>query len=193
MPGRWRYALAAVVFIAGVALAVFRLETRLPALEDELPRFVFPGSLEIDLPAPGSYTIFHDSESVVDGRYYQAAAISGLRLALQSAATGAPVALVVPGVTTRYAFAGRSGVSIVTFDVTDPGRYRLPADYDTGRPSPDVVLAVGRGFVGKLTMMILSVMGIGLGATGIAITIAVVTLLQRRQARRQATALKTWG
>ncbi|MFZ5792696.1 MAG: hypothetical protein ACOY3L_18550 [Pseudomonadota bacterium] len=191
MPGRQWYVLAAAIFIAGAAAAGMHLYSRLPALALELPQFVVPGSAEIDLPEPGTYTIFHERVSVVDGRYYQADDVSGLRITIESEDTGAVVALTAPSMTTSYEFGGRSGVSILSFELDAPGRYRLAAAYGNGQRAPAVVLAVGHGFVGKLMAMILSTMAIGLGSAALAIAIAVVTLLKRRKAHREAAGRPT--
>jgi len=188
MPGRRWYVLAAAIFIAGAAVAGMLLYTRLQSLASELPQFVVPGSVEIDLAEAGTYTIFHERVSVVDGRYYTADDVSDLAVTLESQATGAGIALAAPALTTSYEFGGRSGVSILSFEIGKPGRYRLAAAYGGGQQGPAVVLTVGHGFMRELTMMILSVMGIGFGTAGIAIAIAIATLLKRRKARRAAAA-----
>lgn len=52
---------------------------------------VVPGEMELTLDS-GSYTIFHERQSTVDGRIFSADGIAGLGVTLTSAA-GEPVAL----------------------------------------------------------------------------------------------------
>lgn len=135
----------------------------------------------------GTYTLFHERVSVFDGRYYVTENMSGLTVRL-AAADGSVVAFDEPDATTSYEFAGRSGTSIFTFEIAAPGSYRLIAGYGDGRQEPKAVLAIGRGFVGKLFGVILGTMAIGFGSAGIAIAITATTFLKRRSARRAAAA-----
>src|SRR5437764_4980789 len=84
MPGRYWYAVAALVWLAGAAGAFAFLRFQLMDLAPGLMRVVVPGSTVLDLSEPGSYTIFHESESVLDGRIYAVENVSGLRVTLRS-------------------------------------------------------------------------------------------------------------
>ncbi|MGH6915851.1 MAG: hypothetical protein ACREH3_19345, partial [Geminicoccales bacterium] len=86
MPGRQWYVFAAAIFVVGIALSVRYLFTSVGELGDELPQIVVPGAAELSLQEPGTYTIFHEHESIVDGRYYSTREnLSGLEVGVVSA------------------------------------------------------------------------------------------------------------
>lgn len=186
MPGRKWYLIAAGVFFLGGILAAGFVFLRLSGLKDEMPQIVVPGSAEIVLGEPGSYTIFHEAESVVGGRYYAAADVSGLSVEVVSAATGQAIPLEAAGANTTYSLGGRSGRSVLGFDIDEPGAYQITGSYADGRSEPETVLAVGHGFGRKLLLTIVGAIGIGFLAAGLALAIAIVTFVKRRRARRRA-------
>jgi len=187
MPGRSWYWIAAAIFVIGAGAAAIFLWSRLAGLEGQLTRVLVPGTTDVALAEPGTYTIFHERVSVLDGRYYTTDSVSGLTVAVTAIPADTPVALTVPGASTSYEIAGRSGASILAFEIAEPGSYRLSAGYDDGRQEPKTVLAIGQGFVAKLFGIILGGLGIGFVSAGIAIAIAVVTYLKRRTAIRAST------
>ena len=67
-----------------------------------------PGNAVLTLDKAGSYTIYHEKKSTVDGRYYASETVSGLRLRLTDDATGAPVKLTEPAVASSYAIGNKS-------------------------------------------------------------------------------------
>jgi hypothetical protein len=159
---------------------------RLRGMGDELPQLVVPGTSELTLTETGTYTIFHETGSVVDGRYYAVEDVSGLTVEVVAAETGEAVALSSPGAGATYDFGGRSGSAFLTFDIADPGRYRITGAYPEGRAEPATVLAVGHDFGRKLVLTIVSAIAIAFTSFALAVVIAVVTFVRRRRARRSA-------
>jgi len=187
MPGRKWYAVSAVVLVGGLVVAGLLLFSRLKGLGDELQQVMVPGEVELSLDRSGTYTIFHEHESMVEGRYYSSPeTITGLAVRVTSGTSGTPVELRAPPARVTYSFGGRSGVAIFSFDIEGPGRYRVSAGYPDARTEPRIVLTVGRGFVTGLVRTILGAIGIAFGTLAISGTIAVVTFVKRWQARRQA-------
>jgi hypothetical protein len=186
VPGRKWYLIAGAVFLLGMLLFGTFLFLRLHGLGDELPRFVVPGTSEFQLAEPGTYTIFHETGGVVDGRYYAAADISGLTVDVISAATGNSIPLEPPGASSTYELGGRSGSAILTFEISEPGPYRITGMYPDGRSEPAAVLAVGHNFGRKLVLTIVSGIAIAFGSFALAVLIAAVTFVKRRRARRGA-------
>jgi hypothetical protein len=81
-------------------------------------------------------------------------------------------------------------VSVLAFDVTHPGRYRLAAAYDNGRSGLKTVLAVDLGLFGRIFRTIGVAFGLGgLGAV-LALILALVTFFRRRRMLRPATAAR---
>lgn len=156
---------------------------RLRSLGDELPQIVVPGSAELQLSQPGTYTIFHEAESTVDGRYYAPSDVSGLYITVTSVEAGREVPLEEPGGETTYSVSGRSGRAVLVFDIAEPGLYQVAGTYEGGEGSATVI-AVGHSFGRKLLMTIVGAIGIGLIGLLLALTIAVVTFVRRRRHAR---------
>ena len=125
-----------------------------------LTRIVVPGSGELTLDEPGSYTIFHEPESVVDGRVYSVQSVAGLRVTVAAEPDGTAIRTVEPGMTSRYAIGSHSGVSILLVRHRAAGA--LSADRRIragGRAEPQTVLAIGHGVVGGLLGAIFGAIG----------------------------------
>jgi hypothetical protein len=131
---------------------------------------------------PGHYTIFHESESLVDGLVYSGTDVSGLEVSIEPVGGGPALALKQPGMTSSYEISGRAGRSVLAFDVAQPGKYRLIAGYPQGEAKSKAVLAVGRETVGGIVSLVLSVIGIIFLGVAIAVLIAVMTYRGRRAA-----------
>ncbi len=181
MPSRVWYVVAAAILIASVAGAVWLAVSRIGNVGAGLVQVVVPGSADLDLKQAGSYTIFHERVSTVDGRVYTAPSVSGLRVTVRSVATGREIATRRPGGSSRYDFGGRSGTSVLAFDVDAPGTYRLEAAYEDGRQQPQTVLAVGTGFVSGLLATIALALGVVFIGIAVAALIFIVVLLKRRR------------
>jgi hypothetical protein len=182
-PGKWLYGLAAVIFIAGWALFAVILWKSLSGMDEGLQQIVVPGTTELNLAKPGSYSIFHEYESVVGSRIYSSHEnVSGLECSLRSKATGAPVKLSRSTASTRYSYGGRSGVSYLDFRIEQPGVYELSAEYPEGVEGPQIVLAVGQGVGLRIVAGVLGSMAVVFGCIGLAVAIAVYTGVKRYRA-----------
>jgi len=185
-PSRWYYALAVIVFIIGSALFAWLLFKNLSGLTDRLMQVIVPGTAVITLNEPGKYTIFYEYQSVVGNRVYSTGQnLSGLECALISKATGSPVPLSRSSTNSTYSVGGRSGVSVLDFTVKEPGTYEFSAWYSEGQEGPQIVLAIGHGFTGKLLKIILGGLAILFVSIAIGVVIAVVTFSKRRKAKGQ--------
>src|SRR5436190_20058677 len=148
------FVVAGVIALAGLVAAALYLVPRIGAVDQGTIRTVMPGSAVLVLDKPGSYTIFHERRSVVDGRYYASDSADGLRVTLVTDPRGAPVALVEPKMSSSYHMGSREGQSIFAFDIAEPGRYRLSASLANGAAEPKVVLAVSQGLVGGIFQLV---------------------------------------
>jgi hypothetical protein len=188
MPGRKWYAIALVVLVAGAAAAGVMVYTRLSDLSRELVQVIVPGEADVTFSQPGTYTIYFEAESVVNGRYYRTAGdIAGLLVRVRST-NGVEVDLASPSFSSNYSIAGRSGEAVLTGTIVEPGRYHLAAGYTDGRTEPQAVLAIGLGVPGKILSTILTALAIGACSFLAAVATVAVTFLKRRKAIRLATA-----
>lgn len=155
---RWWYALAlAIGFVgcgASAGLGFYHLDNKL----DSMHRGVMPGKLRMEL-ASGSYTVYHEQRSTVDGKLYSSTDIGGLRCRLTDTASHTPVELSVPSTSTSYEFGSRKGASVWSFDIAHDGTYELQCVGQDGRQPTPVVLAVGDGVGGMIVMTLLGMFG----------------------------------
>jgi hypothetical protein len=185
-PSRWYYGLAIVVFIIGESLFILFLLDSLSGLTEPLTQIVAPAKSEINLPAAGKYTIFYEYQSVVGDRLYSTGgSLSGLQCALTSKVRGSRITLSRPLTRSTYSFGGRKGVSVFQFNIDQPGMYEFSAWYPKGQEGPEVVLAMGHGFLKKLIGTIFGGLALFFGSGAIPIAIVVITLLKRQKAKKQ--------
>ena len=184
------FVVAGLVAVAGFVGAGLYAMPRFASVDAMMMRIVTPGSAVLTLDRPGLYTIYHEKKAVVDGQYYASDAASGLRVGIASEATGAPVQVVEPSVSSNYSFGNRSGTSIFAFTIDQPGRYRLTAGLAGGRTEPKVVLAVEQGMLGAMFGLIFGAIAIAFAGVGVAGAIVCVTLWQRSRARKPAQSIE---
>ncbi len=186
-PGRWYYGLAAFIFVGGwVAFGIF-LWKNLSGIADQFQQVVVPGKVQLNLPSPGKYTIYHEYESVVGSKIYSSRqTLAGLEVTLSSLATGDEVALSRTNVDSTYSLGGRSGKAVFDFAIDRPGAYELTAQYPEGEEGPEVVLAIGQGFTGRILTTVFGALGIVFGSIALAVAIALVTAIKRHNAAKRA-------
>lgn len=172
------FVVAGVIAVAGMVAAGFYLWPRLDSVEASMIRVVAPGSATIILDKPGTYTIFHEKRSTVDGRYYASDAVAGLRVDLVAEAGGAPVRIVEPSTSTTYSMGNRQGASVFAFTVDQPGRYRLTS----GLASGQAVLAIGQGTFAAVFALVGGTIAIAFVGLALAGTIVAFTIWQRSKA-----------
>jgi hypothetical protein len=168
------FAAAGLIAIAGFVCAGLYLWPRLGSVDAGMIRIVVPGSATVTLDKPGTYTIFHEKQSVVDGRYYASDTVAGLRVDLVADTGGAPVP-VEPSGGTSYSVGGRQGVSIFAFTIDRPGRYRLTTSLTNGQ----AVLAIGQGMLGAIFKLVSGTIAIVFAGLAIAGIIVGLTIWQR--------------
>jgi len=187
MRSRLWYVVACVIALAGLVAAALYVVPRIGTVDQGAMRLVMPGSAVLALDTPGSYTIFHERRSVVDGRYYASDSVDGLKVTLADP-RGAPVALAEPTMSTSYQMGNREGRAMLAFEVAEPGRYRLTASLASGAAEPKVVLAVSQGLVGGIIQLVFKTLGIVFGSLGIAgLIVAVVAVRRSKMAATPAT------
>jgi len=182
-PSRAWYLVAALILVAGWAAMATFLLARLGGISEHMMRVVVPGDAELRLSEPGTYTIFHEYRSSLDGRVYDVPTLSGLEIAVRALPGRENVSL-TQAMSSSYKLNAVAGRSLFNFEVQQPGAYQISAAYSDGRREPQTVLAVDRGFVGGLLLTILGSLALALAGSGIAAAIIVVVAIKRYRARR---------
>lgn len=181
-PSRWWYVFAAFLFVIGFVLMAAFLVPRILAMGEGMQQVVVPGSAHVMLEKPGTYTIFHERESVVGDEVFSSQNVDGLKVRVVDAA-GANVTVSPVTVSSSYNIGGRSGHALLTFEAAEPGLYRLIAGYGNDASEPRVVLAVGHDFIQGLLTTILGALGFALAGTGAGVITAYMTWRSRKRAR----------
>jgi len=179
MPSSGWYLVGLLVAVLGLGGAALYFFSHLAVIDDGVTRMVAPGETTMAL-QPGTYTVFHEYSSVVDGRSYQANDIAGLRVTVASRG-GMPLVLRSTA-DTNYGLAGRKGRSVWAFDIGTAGDYRLSASYEAAS-GPQTVLAVAQGFIGRVFVLILGTGAIACLAIGAGLGIASIAYIKRHRQR----------
>jgi hypothetical protein len=174
------YGLSVLILVAGWLAMAILLVTRIGGTADRMMRLVVPGEAELRLTQTGTYTIFHEYRSTLDGRVYDTPSVDGLDVTVRALPSGRLIELMRGG-DSSYSLGGSAGRSLFDFEVSEPGAYRIAGAYADGRREPQAVLAVDRGFVGDLLITILVAIACAFGGTGGAIVVAI--LVARRRAK----------
>ncbi len=180
-PSIWYYGLAVLIIIVGFVAFAGYLFSAVSSIESGMMQMAAPGNAELDLKEPGEYTIFYESQSYFNGSVYNTAGqIPGLQISVSEKASGQTLATYTATGTT-YSMGSRTGQSITAFNVERPGIYWINTTYPKA-PGPEVVLAVGRGFVEGIFYLVIVAMLILFGSIVIAAIITIVTYTRRRKA-----------
>lgn len=177
------FVVAGLIAVAGFVAAGFLVFSGVSAVEGRLMQVVMPGSATLNLGQPGTYTIYHETRSVVDGQLYASTSVSGLRVSMRAPGGGA-VELTPSSGGSTYRFGSREGRSVFSFTVATPGEYRITGALPDGRTEPKIVLAVESGLMGGMFQMIGRALGLAFGGLAIAGIIVIITLWQRHKAKR---------
>jgi len=184
-PGRWYYALAALIFIAGETCFFLYLFSNMGSIGEGLTQVVVPGNSDLVLSETGKYTIFYEYQGAVNGTVYSTAQnISGLRVEIENKSTGLKLPLSSPQVSQTYSVGGRSGRAILEFDIANPGVYELVGSYPNGS-GPEVMLTVGKGILYNIMTTVAVGITLSLGSGILAIAVAGIVYMKRKDARRK--------
>jgi hypothetical protein len=188
MTSRAWYIVAALLFIGAGVGAGWTLWTGIAGIGASLVRIAVPGSGELTLDKPGTYTIYHEGEEVTDGHISAVESLNGMTVTVTDEVTGARLAVKTPNFNGSYTINGHSGVSVLAFDAPQPGRYRLAGAYDNGKTDPKTLLAVDLGLFGRMFRTIITAFCLGGVGALAALLIVLVTFFQRRRMFRAAAA-----
>lgn len=184
-PSWWWYVVGAAIGVAGAVFCVAFLIQRVMSVTDGMQQVVVPGEGRLTLARPGNYMIFHEYQSVVDGKVYSSSpGVAGLECVLKAGKTGHTVALSPMNMNMHYNLGGRAGVGLFQFDITEPGEYVLTGSISRPGTIAPAVLAVGGDFIKELLVTIFTCIGSMMGGVTLAVAIILLTFFKRRKARR---------
>lgn len=182
-PSRWYYGLAVLVLMAGLAFFAWSLFSGITGIAGGLAHFEAPGTADLNLQESGSYTIFYESDSYINGSFRSTGEnIPSLLIEIIELSTGTKVVTHPPTGSFTYNIGGRSGRAILAFLVNRPGTYRISASYPQGSKEPRIVLAAGHGFMEDIFSTVLTSMAAFFGSIVIAAATVIVIYKKRQRA-----------
>ena len=179
-PGRGWYVLAGAAALAGFLAAAAVIASLIFHYDDGV-QFLAPGSKTLDL-AKGRQVVWNDHVTVFEGRSYDSGKNlpDGAQITVTDS-SGAAVALRRTSGST-FRGGGTERVSVLEFEVTQPGRYEITVRGNF----PPRVLSVGPNLVWLLLCSIFGAIGLVLLGTGAGVAIAAWAFIRREQAREAA-------
>lgn len=181
-PSRWYYGLGILIMVIGAAYSVSVLISSFSDLGSG-QQFVAPGSSDLFLAESGEYIIFYESQAVFKGKVYSTGeSLPDLDIDVKNKTTGSR-ALIYSPLKTTYSLGDRTGESMRAFKIDQPGVYEISASHAGGDRSPEVVLAVGKGFSDESkmwnnAMLYLASIILGMG-------VIMMTFFKRQRASRR--------
>ena len=184
-PGRFWYGIAAVIFLFGAVSGVWMVFRAVAGIPDQLVRIMIPGSARIELDKSGTFTIYHEYRSYIDGQLYETeGSLNGLTCTVCSE-SGDVIPVFPNTMSENYSLGSREGEAIFKFTIQNPGSYQITAGYSDGRSHPRAMLAIGRNIVGNMMLAIFAPLTIIGTCTLLAGIIFIVVLIKRSQAKSQ--------
>ncbi len=181
-PSIWYYCLAVLIVIVGFAAFAWSLFSGISSVGSGLVQMTAPGYADLDLKEPGEYTIFYENQSYFNGSFYSTAEqIPGLQIKVSEKSSGRTVATYPASGSVTYSIGGRTGRSIMAFNVEEAGVYQINASYPGGS-GPQVVLAIGKGVAEGIFYLVITSIALLFGSIIIAAVISFVTYTRRKKA-----------
>jgi uncharacterized membrane protein len=173
IPSLGWYALAGVVFLAGIALPAV-LVWRFVANFEQPSRFVAPGAAEVKLARAGDYILWHEHRTVYQGRSFDlpAAMPDGTRYRIEAPDAKALVVHPYGGMTSEGTHG--KGVSVARFEAPVAGPYRVAVE---GAFEPRVI-AVGPNWLWPILRLLGEVLLVLALAVGTAIGVGLYGFLR---------------
>lgn len=185
-PGRAGYAVAAAIFVAGTVVAAVFLGVviyNIASLDDEMDRVPIPGTTEVNLDNTGRYTAFYErQESLPDRGFETSGDAPGIEIEVTAVDSGESISVSDHFGDVNYDFWSRSGRSVASFWIDQPGIYEISVDYVDAADQEDAMLALGEGIGTTIIFTVLAALGSGAffcGTVGVALIILIITLVRR--------------
>lgn len=187
---RRKYILGSVFGIIGIIGFIFFVIFLFNQIKEQAPkiRIVVPGTHEIELTEPGEYTIFYEYRSVIDSKVYMTgeALPAELLVSIYHISGNIEVDLKQPSMDNTYNIGGRAGVSLLEFDIDEPGTYMVNARYAGIIEKPDIVLAIGQFRLFGVIFGAIAIFFASLICTITGCIIVLVTYLKSRKLKKEA-------
>ncbi len=179
------YALGAAVLIAGGIFFLIFVINAARGMTNSGKRILVPGENEITLEEEGRYVIYHEYNSVFDGKTYTSTDISGLRITLKNKNNGEEIEIKEALFNESYSIGSREGSSVFEFFIEKPETIILYAYYDDKDKESEAVINISKNLVGNMLKTIgLAILEL-LASMTIGIGIIAITAIKRNRNKHQ--------
>jgi hypothetical protein len=183
-PSWWHCLWGLPFFLIGGGFFVYTLFHGIMHLTDSVTQIVVPGSKELNLQR-GRYSVFLEEQSIVNGKIYSTAqSIDGLACRVSSVQNGAAVTIEKAGTSVSYSVNGRSGHSVLEFQIQQDGRYAFACVYGENSKGPEVVVAVGSGVGEAIFRAVMGSLGALFGGCGAGLIVVLVVVFKREREKK---------
>ena len=180
------YVLGAALMAGGVGIFIYTLWHGISHITDSLVQVVVPGEAQLSLKHAQSYTVFLESESVVNGKIYSSnESVNGLECKVKAVSSEELIATRRSSISTTYNVGGRSGHSVLEFNVPQDGSYQFACNYGDSTHGPEAVMAVGSGVGAGIMRTVLTSLLAFFGGLGSGFLVLLVTFVLRHRAKSQ--------
>ena len=168
--------------VTSFGLMIYHTVTKLGDVEP----LIVPGEHRLELDEVGTYDIFLEYHSVIDGQVYaNPQGVPGLTFLVREAETGTEVTMGRPSANLTYNVGSRSGSAILNFTIDEPGTYLLSATY-TSEAGPPAVITIIHEFGKGLLTSILGGIAILMLSLGVGLALIIIVAVKRHRAKRFA-------
>jgi hypothetical protein len=163
--------------VAGIVGAIHDVG-RLVEAVGHVARFVVPGSENVTISKPGTYVLYYEYKSVLDGEIFSTSQETDVKCTATRFRTGEDVPIEPVRLTAQYEINGRAGKAIAQFTATDSGTYILSCAHPDNA-GPRIVLAVAPPLTGDWLVSMFKWLAIVFGSFALGLVILIVTLVRR--------------
>ena len=175
------YLLGVLIIIGGLTTSIVGAVHDAGRLVDavgHVPRFVVPGSENITITKPGTYVLYYEYKSVLDGEIFSTAQETDIKCTATHLRTGEDVPIEPVRLSAQYEIGGRAGKAVAQFSATEIGTYVLNCAHPDN-VGPRIVLAVAPPLSGDWLVSIFKWLAIVFGSFALGLVILIVTLVRR--------------
>ena len=165
------------MILAGVILIPAAIVIPLLSAPKPVP-FIVPGSHPFNLTSPGEYVLWHNYDTIFEGKTFSSNALpGGLQMQLSNI-TARTVVPLVPDQSTTVSSGSDARRSVATFTVTNPGQYLLSVQ----GAAPEMVFSFGKAMFGNMAAGVIAaiVLAPTLLISGLVIGVWALITRQRR-------------
>lgn len=188
--GRLFYFIGIIVLVFGIATFSYCAASFIIIFSALPQEIIGPGKEAIVLKEKGTYSIFYEKKSIIDGKPLISGSsnISGIKCMITNKGNGNKIP-VKPDTSSTFSYGDRQGVSILAFDINEPGTYEFLVTNDGNEPGAKFVLALEHEFAKKIIkkslLLVTGIAVLSASVTG-SIVMFILGYIKRKEARENA-------